>query len=128
MAATLGTGRLVASGGSGYAWSRWGGLMIRSTEIPNIVGKPGWKRQGLSAQCWQHWLTGGIGIFLAACLDTTPQYELLMQWKWVGFIGITNVGLLAVMFFGTEDVWGALRWINILGFHVQPSEFCQAGG
>jgi rod shape determining protein RodA len=100
------------------------GLMIRSTEIQYLMEQPGWVKQWLSGYGWQHWVTGGIGVFLAACLARF-RYELLIQWKWVIY-GITNAGLLAVMFFGKEEL-GAQRWINVLGFHVQPSEFSKLG-
>ncbi|NJK36685.1 MAG: rod shape-determining protein RodA [Oscillatoriales cyanobacterium RM1_1_9] len=91
----------------------FGGLMIRSVEL----------NQGLT-DWWQHWLMGGIGLAIAlgiACY----RYDRLIQWKWVIY-GVVNISLIAVHFIGTSAL-GAQRWINILGFHVQPSEFAKVG-
>jgi rod shape determining protein RodA len=98
------------------------GLMIRSTEIQTLMDKTGWTQQWLTGYGWQHWVTGAVGLALATGLARF-RYELLMQWKWVLY-GITNVGLIAVRFFGQTEL-GAQRWINILGFNVQPSEFAK---
>ncbi|EAW33971.1 rod shape-determining protein RodA [Lyngbya sp. PCC 8106] len=90
-----------------------GGIMIRSVEL----------NQGLT-DWWQHWLMGGIGlvsaIFIARC-----RYERLLEWKWVIYIA-TIIALIAVQIIGTTAL-GAQRWINIGGFHVQPSEFAKVG-
>jgi rod shape determining protein RodA len=91
-----------------------GGLMIRSTEL----------NQGLSDYWIQHYVLGAIGVGLAL-LIARWRYEHLINWCWIIY-GVTNVLLLAVMLVGTEAL-GAQRWINIFGFHVQPSEFAKLG-
>ncbi|MGI0496149.1 rod shape-determining protein RodA [Limnospira platensis CENA597] len=90
-----------------------GGIMIRSVEI----------NQGLT-DWWQHWITGGIGLILAMIIARS-NYERLIDWKWIVYI-IVNLSLIAVQFIGTTAL-GAQRWINIGGFHVQPSEFAKVG-
>lgn len=90
-----------------------GGVMIRSVEL-----NQGW------TDWWQHWVTGLVGLVLCLALARF-RYDYLLQWKWIIY-GITNVALLAVMFLGTEEL-GAQRWIPILGFNVQPSEFAKIG-
>jgi rod shape determining protein RodA len=90
-----------------------GGIMIRSVEM-----NQGWTDWS------QHWITGGVGLILALMIARW-RYEQLLEWYWVIY-GIINVGLLAVMFIGREEL-GAQRWINILGFNVQPSEFAKLG-
>jgi rod shape determining protein RodA len=90
-----------------------GGIMIRSVEL-----NQGW------TDWWQHWLTGLVGLVLCLALARF-RYDYLLQWKWIIY-GITNIALLAVMFLGTEEL-GAQRWIPILGFNVQPSEFAKIG-
>ncbi len=90
-----------------------GGLMIRSVEL-----NAGW------TDWWRHWLTGGVGILLAF-LIAQWRYDRLLDFKWVVY-GVTNVALLAVMFFGKSEL-GAQRWIGIFGFNVQPSEFAKLG-
>ncbi len=90
-----------------------GGVMIRSVE----------RDQGLT-DWWQHWLMGGLGCCLAVAIARN-RYERLIQWKWVIY-GITNISLIAVQLIGTTAL-GAQRWINIAGFHVQPSEFAKVG-
>lgn len=90
-----------------------GGIMIRSVEL----------HQGLT-DWWQHWIMGGVGTALAL-LIARSHYERLIQWKWIIY-GATNIALIAVQFIGTTAL-GAQRWINIAGFHVQPSEFAKVG-
>lgn len=90
-----------------------GGVMIRSTELYN--GQTDW---------WWHWIIGGIGLSIVLFIARS-RYEMLLQWHWVVY-GITNLSLVAVMFFGTTAN-GAQRWIPIAGFQVQPSEFAKIG-
>lgn len=90
-----------------------GGIMIRSVEIT----------QGLT-DWWQHWVTGTVGLILALIIARS-DYKQLINWKWVIYI-IVNLTLIAVQFIGTTAL-GAQRWINIGGFHVQPSEFSKVG-
>lgn len=90
-----------------------GGIMIRSAEL--AVGDTNW---------WQHWITGGVGLFFALLLARFP-YDHLARWKWIIY-GITNVSLLAVMLIGTTAL-GAERWITIGSFNIQPSEFAKVG-
>ncbi|MGF1494851.1 MAG: rod shape-determining protein RodA [Microcoleaceae cyanobacterium] len=91
----------------------FGGVMIRSVE----------SNQGLT-DWWQHWLTGAFGLGLTFLLARC-HYDRLIRWKWVIY-GATNLSLIAVHFIGTTAL-GAQRWINIFGFHVQPSEFAKVG-
>ena len=91
----------------------FGGLMIRSVEL----------NQGLT-DWWQHWLVGGIGACLTLFI-ARYRYENLIQWHWIIY-GITNLSLVAVMVSGTT-VKGSQRWITILGFNLQPSEFAKLG-
>lgn len=89
------------------------GIMIRSVEL----------NQGLT-DWWQHWVTGGVGLTLALIFSRC-RYERLIKWRWVIY-GVTNLSLIAVQIIGTTAL-GAQRWINIAGFHVQPSEFAKVG-
>jgi rod shape determining protein RodA len=90
-----------------------GGIMIRSTQI--TAHWINW---------WDHWVTGGVSLVLALVLARC-RYEYLLRWQWVIY-GITWLSLLAVRFVGVSAL-GAQRWINIAGFHVQPSEFAKLG-
>ncbi len=91
-----------------------GGLMIRSTQV----------NQGETSYWWQQLVTGGIGLAIAFFI-ARQRYEGLTRWKWIIY-GLTNLSLVAVMLTGTES-GGAQRWISILGFNVQPSEFAKLG-
>jgi rod shape determining protein RodA len=91
----------------------FGGIMIRSVEL----------NQGL-IDWWRHWATGGVGLVLAI-LIARCRYEMLIQWKWIIYI-LLNFSLIAVRLIGITAL-GAQRWINIAGFHVQPSEFAKVG-
>jgi rod shape determining protein RodA len=90
-----------------------GGIMIRSTQLYG-----GW------VSWWQHWLTGAVGLVLALIISRL-RYEYLLRWQWMIY-GITCLSLLAVRFIGVSEL-GAQRWITILGFNVQPSEFAKLG-
>lgn len=90
-----------------------GGIMIRSVEL----------NQGLT-DWWQHLVMGAVGLS-SALLIARCRYEHLIRWKWVIY-GCTIIALIAVQFLGTTAL-GAQRWINIAGFHVQPSEFAKVG-
>ncbi|MBE9125682.1 MULTISPECIES: rod shape-determining protein RodA [unclassified Coleofasciculus] len=90
-----------------------GGVMIHSAELNDAL-----------SDWWWHWLIGGIGLGLVL-LIARSRYEALLQWHWFVY-GFTIFFLIAVRFIGT-DANGSQRWINILGFHVQPSEFAKLG-
>ncbi len=99
--------------GAYIAMTLFGGLMIQSVE----------RNQGLT-DWWQHWITGGIGLVLAMIIARC-RYESLLQWRWIIY-GLTIISLIFVQILGTTAL-GAQRWINIAGFHVQPSEFAKVG-
>ncbi|MCL6435404.1 MAG: rod shape-determining protein RodA [Leptolyngbyaceae cyanobacterium HOT.MB2.61] len=90
-----------------------GGVMIRSVELNQ--GWTDWR---------QHWITGVVGLVMALAIARW-RYDQLLRWRWIIY-GITNLSLLAVMFFGREEL-GAQRWIPIFGFNLQPSEFAKLG-
>ncbi len=93
--------------------SIFGGIMILSTELKQPV-----------TDWWWHWLVAGIGTLIALFLARS-RYENLLQWHWVIYT-LTNISLIAVRIGGVEAK-GAQRWINVLGFNVQPSEFAKIG-
>ncbi len=103
-----------------FDWVLWGipiaftflaGILIASTQ-----------RQADYADWYQHWITGAIGFGLGLLLARLPMDRLrLVQWP---IYLATLVSLVAVRFVGTYAL-GAQRWINIAGFHVQPSEFAK---
>jgi rod shape determining protein RodA len=101
-------------------WVLWGvplilcflaGILIASTQ-----------RQADYADWYQHWITAAVGMVLALLVARLPMDRLQVA-QWPIYI-LTNLSLLAVRFVGTSAL-GAQRWINIGGFHVQPSEFAK---
>ncbi|NJM45510.1 MAG: rod shape-determining protein RodA [Alkalinema sp. RU_4_3] len=105
-----------------------GSLMIESTEHGIADLHDGnfwpWLFASFKAKWFVHISTGIIGLGAALALPLF-RYEILMQWRWIVY-GIVNVLLVAVMFFGQEEL-GAQRWLNIFGFYLQPSEFAKLG-
>lgn len=101
-------------------WILWGvplilcflaGILIASTQ-----------RQADYADWYQHWITAAVGMVLALLAARLPMDRLQVA-QWPIYI-LTNLSLVAVRFVGTSAL-GAQRWINIAGFHVQPSEFAK---
>lgn len=105
-----------------------GSLMIESTEhgIADLSGGNffPWLLASLKSKWFTHLSSGMIGLVAALALPLF-RYEILMQWRWLVY-GIVNALLVAVMFFGQEEL-GAQRWINVFGFYLQPSEFAKLG-
>ena len=87
------------------------GILIASTQ-----------RQARYADWYDHWITAGVGMAVALLLARIPLQRLrpLLQ----PLYALTVISLIAVRFVGTSAL-GAQRWINIAGFHVQPSEFAK---
>jgi rod shape determining protein RodA len=106
--------------GDSIDWILWGvplilcllaGILIASTQ-----------RQADYADWYQHWITAAVGMVVALLAARLPMDRVQMA-QWPIYI-LTNLSLLAVRFVGTSAL-GAQRWINIAGFHVQPSEFAK---
>ncbi|MCT0213807.1 MULTISPECIES: rod shape-determining protein RodA [unclassified Synechococcus] len=89
------------------------GILIASTQ-----------RQADYADWYQHWITGAVGLALALLLARLPLSRL--NGLLLPLYGLTVLSLISVRFIGTSAL-GAQRWINIAGFHVQPSEFAKLG-
>ncbi|MFY7696984.1 MAG: rod shape-determining protein RodA [Cyanobium sp.] len=87
------------------------GILIASTQ-----------RQADYADWYQHWVTAAVGMVVALLASRLPM-DRLQGAQWPIYI-LTNLSLVAVRFVGTSAL-GAQRWINIAGFHVQPSEFAK---
>jgi len=89
------------------------GILIASTQ-----------RQADYADWYQHWITGMVGLGLALLLARLPLQRL--NALLLPLYGLTVASLISVRFIGTYAL-GAQRWVNIAGFHVQPSEFAKLG-
>ena len=87
------------------------GILIASTQ-----------RQAQYADWYDHWITAAVGMALALTLARLPLAAL--RPLLLPIYGLTVISLVAVRFVGTSAL-GAQRWINIAGFHVQPSEFAK---
>jgi rod shape determining protein RodA len=87
------------------------GILIASTQ-----------REANYADWYQHWITGAVGMVLALALARLPLQRLKpLQWL---LYGATVASLIAVRVVGVSAL-GAQSWINVGGFHVQPSEFAK---
>lgn len=89
------------------------GILIASTQ-----------RQASYADWYQHWVTAAVGFGLALLLARVPV-EPITRWRWPIY-GAMVASLIAVRVVGVSAL-GAQSWINIAGFHVQPSEFAKVG-
>ncbi len=93
--------------------SSFGGLIIYTTQL---------YKQGTDWQ--QQLIMVVIGTVILLGLSYF-RYELLLKLHWFTY-GITNILLVAVIFFGTT-INGAKSWIYIGSFNFQPSEFAKIG-
>ena len=87
------------------------GLLIASTQ-----------REAPLADWKNHWITGAVGLAIAALLakiDLDKLKPLLLP-----IYLLTLTSLFGVKLMGTSAL-GAQRWISIAGLHVQPSEFAK---
>ncbi len=92
-------------------------LMLVTTSGPAVAS-----RIGLD----EHYFSSRQVIYLAVATFLIVIFSLLEK-KWLKRIAIlgflfNTILLILVKFYGYE-VKGAVRWINILGFSLQPSEF-----
>ncbi|MFN3361507.1 MAG: rod shape-determining protein RodA [Pseudanabaenaceae cyanobacterium] len=90
-----------------------GGLAIYSINYNN---------PSLGNYWWQHLVTGVVGMGLVALLARW-HYPHLLTWHWLIY-ALTNVSLVLVLQFGVVAS-GAQSWLNVAGFHLQPSEFAK---
>lgn len=66
------------------------------------------------------WMIGGLACFSFAAMMNYKRYKEIKIFSALYIIGI--IGLIAVLLFGSKSK-GAVRWIDLLGFRIQPSEF-----
>lgn len=66
------------------------------------------------------WIVGGLFCFSFAALMNYKRYKEIKIFSVLYIAGI--IGLIAVLIFGSKSK-GAVRWIDLFGFRMQPSEF-----
>ena len=66
------------------------------------------------------WMIGGLACFSFVAMMNYKRYKEIKIFSALYIIGI--IGLIAVLLFGSKSK-GAVRWIDLLGFRIQPSEF-----
>ena len=66
------------------------------------------------------WMIGGLACFSFAAMMNYKRYKEIKIFSALYIIGI--IGRIAVLLFGSKSK-GAVRWIDLLGFRIQPSEF-----
>lgn len=92
-------------------------LMLVTTSGPAVASRIGLDEHYFSSR-QAFYLLGAV--FLIALFSSLDR-KWLKRIALLGFLG-SVILLIALRFFGYE-VKGAIRWINILGFSMQPSEF-----
>lgn len=99
------------------------GLMVVGTAFI-FSAKPGaettvWYNQLFVRQLV--WYAVGTG---AAALTCLVDYRILARWSVIGY-WFSVLLLVAVLFIGSTQGWGARRWIVLGPFQMQPSEFAK---
>ena len=92
-------------------------LMLVTTASPAVAMRIGLEESYFSTRQVAYLLIAATVIFTISFMD---RY-LIKRAAIIGFL-LSFILLLLVKFFGYE-VKGAKRWINIIGFSMQPSEF-----
>ena len=92
-------------------------LMLVTTASPAVAMRIGLEESYFSTRQVAYLLIAATVIFVLSFMD---RY-LIKRGAIIGFM-LSFILLILVKFFGYE-VKGAKRWINIIGFSMQPSEF-----
>lgn len=95
-------------------------IMLLSASAPTSVSENGTSYDYVLKQG----IVAAAGLFLMVALSKI-DYRIYRKLKWIIYIGFVIL-LVLVGFIGT-GAGGARRWINILGFSFQPSEFAKVG-
>lgn len=90
--------------------------MVSEATIPVALHRQPWMRQIV-------WCVAGLVAMGMVCLI---DYRILARWSLVLYGG-TILLLLAVLVVGSDQGWGAKRWIVVGPFQLQPSEFAKIG-
>ena len=95
-------------------------IMLLSASAPTSLSESGNSYKYVIKQ-------GGMALlgFVLMIALSKIDYRIFRRLKWIIYVGCI-VLLVLVGLFGT-DKGGARRWINILGFSFQPSEFAKVG-
>ena len=95
-------------------------IMVLSASSPTSLSESGNSYKYVIKQ-------GGMALlgFVLMIALSKIDYRIFRRLKWIIYVGCI-VLLVLVGLFGT-DKGGARRWINILGFSFQPSEFAKVG-
>lgn len=90
--------------------------MVNDATVPVSLFRQPWMRQII-------WCVAGlVGMGLVCLID----YRILSRWSLVIYF-LTILLLLAVLVVGSDQGWGAKRWIVLGPFQLQPSEFAKIG-
>jgi cell division protein FtsW len=92
-------------------------IMLVTTSGPAVASRIGLNEQYFSSRQIMYLSISAILVVVFSCFEQ----KWLKRIAIIGFF-INIIFLVLVRFYGYE-VKGAIRWINILGFSMQPSEF-----
>ena len=95
-------------------------IMLLSASAPTSLSESG--------NSYKYVVKQGIMAFGGLCamiVLSKIDYRIYRRFKWIIYVGLIIL-LVLVGFVGT-NAGGARRWINILGFSFQPSEFAKVG-
>lgn len=95
-------------------------IMLLSASAPTALSEDGNSYKYVIKQG----IVAVIGLFAMFTLSKI-DYRIYRGFKWIIYLGLLAL-LVAVGFAGTY-AGGARRWINIIGFSFQPSEFAKVG-
>ncbi|WP_038026222.1 rod shape-determining protein RodA [Synechococcus sp. PCC 7336] len=104
-------------------WKDFDGILLLTVMALNAIGILAIYSTRQDSSFWLQQAIMSCLCLVLALFVARIDYQIWLKWHWFVY-GICVALLVAVIFVGVTG-GGAARWINLVGFKVQPSEFAK---